>query len=40
MKVTLFGIVIDFKLVQLAKADNPMLFTLDGIVTDVKFVQF
>ena len=39
MLITLLGIVIDVKPVQLEKALSPMLVTLLGIVTDVKPLQ-
>ena len=39
MLVTLSGIVIEVKLVQLTKAASPMLVTLSGIVIEVKLVQ-
>ena len=39
MLVTLPGIVIDVKPVQLSNAEAPMLVTLSGIVIDVNPVQ-
>jgi hypothetical protein len=39
MLVTLFGIVIEVKLVQLLNALMPILVTLSGIITEVKFQQ-
>ena len=39
MLVTLFGIVMEVRLVQQAKAEIPMLVTLLGMVTEVRPVQ-
>ena len=39
MLVTLFGIVIEFNLIQLTKAPSPMLVTLLGIAIEVKPIQ-